>query len=124
MIEYNEPFNQKNDGGISTLNNICKQLLEAISYIHEENVVHLDIKPENILVTKNRSEHHITLIDFNLSQKLVKDKVKLSNVCGTLDYKAPEVLTGNTVTSAVDMWSVGIFLYALCVGYFPKALNW
>ena len=67
MIEYNEPFNLKVNGGISKLKNYCLQILEALCYIHAEGVVHLDIKPENILVTKTDCDANITLIDFNLS---------------------------------------------------------
>jgi len=67
MIEYNEPFNLKDNGGISKLKNYCLQILEALCYIHAEGVVHLDIKPENILVTKTDCDAKITLIDFNLS---------------------------------------------------------
>lgn len=124
MIEYNEPFNLKDNGGISKLKNYCLQILEALCYIHAEGVVHLDIKPENILVTKTDCDAKITLIDFNLSQRLVKGQVTIDYACGTFDFKAPEVLPESTVTSAADMWSFGIFLYALCVGYFPKTLKW
>ena len=124
MIAYNVPFNLKSDGGMPKLKNLCSQILEAFSYIHEQNVVHLDIKPENILVTKTGTEYKITLIDFNLSQKLVNDSVTVDYACGTFDFKAPEVLPGAVVTTAADVWSFGVFLYALCVGYFPRTLKW
>lgn len=124
MIEYNEPFNIKADGGITKLKNLCTQILEALIYIHEQSVVHLDIKPENILVTKTGSEQKITLIDFNLSQKLINNAVTVDYACGTFDFKAPEVLPDAVVSPAADMWGFGMFLYVLCVGYYPRNIKW
>ena len=68
------------------------EMLAALTYIHKKNIVHLDIKPENVLVDKSSDQPSVKLIDFGLSQWLVKGSATLENACGTIDFKAPEVL--------------------------------
>ena len=81
---------------------IIKQLLEAISYLHELGIMHRDIKPENILLTDNSDIPNIKLVDFGLS-KLSGPNDKQTLACGTLGYVAPEVLSQSGYNNKVDI---------------------
>jgi calcium/calmodulin-dependent protein kinase I len=77
------------------------------------------------LINKIEGKIQIKFIDFGLARCLENGEVFIEEECGTLGYKAPEVKSLGTVTKAADMFSVGIFLYQLVVGYFPKQIkNW
>jgi tRNA A-37 threonylcarbamoyl transferase component Bud32 len=99
------------------LKNIMKQLFEALAYIHEFGIVHCDVKPENILY--DISTKKIVLTDFGLS-KMILSNQKIDNVMsGTLQYIAPEILSGIGFGIESDMWSAGIIMYLLANGKLP-----
>lgn len=98
---------------------IMYQLLDAVSYLHKNNVVHRDIKPENILFETREEDSDIKLIDFGLSRKHKGSReAPMSTIVGTPYYLAPEVL-GQSYTQSCDLWSVGIIVYILLCGYPP-----
>jgi len=92
------------------------QMLLALNYLHQANVVHRDIKLENFLYEKEGSKH-LKLIDFGFS-KIWKPNTKMQLSCGTLSYVAPEVL-GKSYGSKCDMWSLGVTVFILLFGYMP-----
>lgn len=94
-----------------------RQICEGVEYMHSKRIVHLDMKPENILCT-SKTGYRIKLIDFGLARKL-DDKQPLRVMFGTPDFAAPEVLAYDTVTLATDMWSVGVICYVLLSGLSP-----
>lgn len=95
---------------------IFKQILKAIMYAHENDVVHRDIKLENILMDASGK---ITVIDFGLCD-LVKKGNESEKFCGSLDYVAPEVLYKRSYSGFLaDSFSLGIVLYALLFAEFP-----
>lgn len=96
---------------------IIKPLLEAVEYLHANNIAHRDIKPENILF-ESTDEKNIKLIDFGLSRRHEKGEGPMSNPVGTAYYMAPEVLKGK-YNKSCDIWSVGTIAYILLCGYPP-----
>jgi len=95
---------------------IIRQALEAVDFMHKNDVAHRDLKPENILVTGPNCDI-IKVSDFGLSKDFGKEKLVTS--CGTPDYVAPEVLRGGDYGSEVDVWSIGVICYILLCGYPP-----
>lgn len=96
---------------------IIKSLLEAVAYLHDNDVVHRDIKPENIIFEAEQGDT-IKLIDFGLSRRHEKGDAPMSNPVGTAYYMSPELLKGKYDRSC-DIWSIGIVAYILLCGYPP-----
>jgi serine/threonine protein kinase len=79
-------------------------------------MAHRDLKPENLLLDEF---NNIKLIDFGLANYM-KDGVSLSTACGSPNYAAPEVISGQAYGGQqVDVWSCGVILYAMIVGSLP-----
>lgn len=99
---------------------IIKQLLEAVAYLHENDIAHRDIKPENILFeSSSEDSDSIKLIDFGLSRTHNSEREELmSNPVGTAYYMSPELLEGKYDKSC-DVWSIGTIVYILLCGYPP-----
>ncbi|KAM6919057.1 PAS domain-containing serine/threonine-protein kinase [Xenentodon cancila] len=89
---------------------IFRQLVAAVFYLRTKNIIHRDIKDENIIIDKC---FHIRLIDFGSAAILTPGKL-FYNFCGTLEYCSPEVLQGNPYEGPeLEMWSLGVLLYTL-----------
>lgn len=93
------------------------QIIEGVLYMHEKFIMHLDMKPENILCV-TRTGNRIKLIDFGLARRYDPNRT-LQVMFGTPDFAAPEVLSYERVTPAADMWSVGVICYVLLSGLSP-----
>lgn len=94
---------------------ILEDVLRAINHCHENNIVHRDIKAENVMVGE---DGNVKLIDFGLSKLNQTKTTKMKDVVGTPYYIAPEVLKGKYV-SKCDLWSIGVLMYILLSGYLP-----
>jgi len=92
------------------------QMLLAVNYLHSCRVVHRDLKLENFLYESKDSDF-LKLIDFGFS-KVWDKNTKMELSCGTLSYVAPEVLN-KSYTEQCDMWSLGVIVFILLVGYMP-----
>ncbi|KAL7548110.1 hypothetical protein ACHAWF_011402 [Thalassiosira exigua] len=97
---------------------IARQILTAIQYLHERDVVHRDVKPENVLFSTADPDAPVKLIDFGLSRKHAPRESPMKTVVGTPYYVAPEVLRKRYDRSC-DLWSVGVIAYILLCGYPP-----
>jgi serine/threonine protein kinase len=93
------------------------ELVQAVAYLHETvHIVHGDLKLENVLLdTKN----HIRVIDFGFSQQFSRDSQVFTLRCGSPAYMAPEIVMGAPYGKSVDIWSLGVILYALVLGSLP-----
>ena len=93
------------------------QMVDALRYLHRNRVIHRDLKLGNLFLS---DKLEIKLGDFGLAARLEFDNEKRHTVCGTPNYLAPEVLNNRTGHSyEVDVWSLGVVLYALVVGKPP-----
>jgi len=96
---------------------LTRQLAAALDFIHKRYIVHLDVKPQNILLAQDGS---CRLADFGLSRKIMPGET-VQEICGTPEYTAPEILNYNPITTAADLWSLGAVLYVMLSGYSPFA---
>merc|ERR1719440_1813178 len=94
------------------------QMLLAVNYCHTHGIVHRDLKLENFLYEKPDTDH-LKLIDFGFSH-IWEPNTKMALSCGTLAYVAPEVLD-KSYTNKCDLWSLGVVIFILLVGYMPFA---
>ncbi|XP_056395826.1 protein kinase C delta type-like [Hyla sarda] len=88
----------------------------GLQFLHRQNIVHRDIKPDNIMLDK---DGHIRIIDLGVAQDGVTFSNKIQGVTGTLPYMAPEVLQRKNYYAAVDWWSLGIVVSRMSAGRSP-----
>ena len=94
------------------------QVVNAVYYLHNNNIIHSDIKPENILIG---NDNKIKLCDFGWAKELTLEN--RSTFCGTVEYMAPEIVGSENYDYSVDIWSLGILLYELLFGHSPFKAN-
>jgi serine/threonine protein kinase len=96
---------------------VFTQLVGAVSYVHNSQCVHRDLKLENILLDKHEN---VKLCDFGFTREYEGKASYLQTFCGTICYSAPEMLKGEKYAGEkVDVWSLGVILYALLCGELP-----
>ncbi|XP_058079570.1 calcium and calcium/calmodulin-dependent serine/threonine-protein kinase-like [Magnolia sinica] len=97
---------------------VVRQIASGLGALHQANIVHRDLKPENCLFLNNSEGSPLKIMDFGLSS--VEDFTDpIVGLFGSIDYVSPEALGQCTVSSASDMWSLGVILYILLSGYPP-----
>jgi serine/threonine-protein kinase len=97
---------------------VSAQVLAALEHAHEQGIVHRDVKPENILLTRKGV---VKVADFGLARALAAARVSHApgTVTGTVQYLSPEQIEGEAADARTDLYSVGIVLYELLVGKVP-----
>ncbi|XP_014469952.1 PREDICTED: putative serine/threonine-protein kinase YPL150W isoform X2 [Dinoponera quadriceps] len=95
-----------------------RQLVEGLAYLHERNIAHLDIKPQNLVMMGTFPECDVKLCDFEIS-RVILEGAEVREILGTPDYVAPEILHYKPITLAADMWSLGVTTYVLLTGFSP-----
>uniref|UniRef100_A0A674EB40 Myosin light chain kinase, smooth muscle n=1 Tax=Salmo trutta TaxID=8032 RepID=A0A674EB40_SALTR len=93
------------------------QIVDGVHYIHKQGIVHLDLKPENIMCV-NKTGSTIKLIDFGLARRL-ESSGTLKVLFGTPEFVAPEVINYEAISYPTDMWSIGVICYILVSGLSP-----
>jgi serine/threonine protein kinase/TolB-like protein/Flp pilus assembly protein TadD len=112
--------------GLSDRLELFLQVLEAVRFAHDKQVIHRDLKPSNILVTPSAQ---VRLLDFGVAKLLEgddADKTSLTSIYGralTPDYASPELLRGDPVDVRSDVYSLGVLLYELLTGSRPYRLK-
>ena len=96
-----------------------KQVLEAVDYLHQNDVVHRDLKPENLLYVTRQPDSELVLADFGIAKHLDTPDGMLKTMAGSFGYAAPEVMLKKGHSKPVDMWSLGVITYTLLCGYSP-----
>jgi serine/threonine protein kinase len=119
LEESSEPI-EDND----KLRQYAKEALEAIAYIHAKGIIHADIKLSNLGLQRDGDSETLKVFDFGLSllvESQEDQQVHLNHSVGTFGYMAPELKQNEIVVDPkIDIWSFGICLYKMCVGYAPE----
>lgn len=97
---------------------VIGRIVSAVSYLHARGIVHMDVKPENVLV--NYLNNSVKLTDFGSA----KEVAKMTGVAGTINYMAPEIIKrmnglNQHCDQSVDIWSIGVVAYVLLSGANP-----
>uniref|UniRef100_A0A1A8P5K4 MAP/microtubule affinity-regulating kinase 3 n=2 Tax=Nothobranchius TaxID=28779 RepID=A0A1A8P5K4_9TELE len=93
-----------------------RQIVSAVNYCHQKNIVHRDLKAENLLLD---ADSNIKIADFGFSNEFTEGS-KLDTFCGSPPYAAPELFQGKKYDGPeVDIWSLGVILYTLVSGSLP-----
>ena len=95
------------------------QMALAIQHLHDNGYIYRDLKPENVLIDE---KGYLRLTDFGLAKK-IKPGERANSFCGTPEYLAPEIISGNGYDKNVDWWSFGILLYEMICGIPPFYLQ-
>ena len=91
------------------------EITAVLLYLHGQGVVYRDLKPENVMVTR---EGHIKLVDFGSAKRLKFSELTFT-LCGTPEYLSPEILQRNGHSFAVDWWTLGVLVHELLTGKTP-----
>ncbi len=96
---------------------LLRQITEAIMHAHENGVIHRDIKPQNILVSRSGE---VKVTDFGIAQAVTTGTVTYNDqVMGSVHYFSPEQARGNLIGEQSDVYSLGIVLYEMLTGQVP-----
>eukprot|EP01018_Ginkgo_biloba_P037986 Gb_12056 [translate_table: standard] len=97
---------------------VIRQISKGLSGLHDAKIVHRDLKPENCLFLTPDEDSPLKIMDFGLSY--IEDFTDpIVGLFGSIDYVSPEALSRRNVSTASDMWSLGVILYILLCGYPP-----
>jgi protein kinase A len=91
-------------------------IVDALWYMHCQNIVYRDLKPENVLIDERG---YPILVDFGYAKELTGDEAMSYTLCGTPKYVPPEMIKGNAHTYTADYWSMGVILYELLSNEHP-----
>ncbi|KAK3261603.1 hypothetical protein CYMTET_29495 [Cymbomonas tetramitiformis] len=117
-LKHNGPFPE------AMVRTVMTQLLNACLHLHSENIIHRDLKLDNILLTSPGNFSTVVVADFGVCFPKVGARVQPETVVGTLDYMAPEVLPNEEqriYSEKVDVWALGIMCYEMLHGFPPFA---
>ncbi len=94
----------------------AKHTCEALQYVHEQQIVHRDVKPQNMIL----ADDGVVLVDFGVARAIGSDEIQGTIAVGTPRYMAPEVFAGGTVSAASDIFSLAATLWTLMIGAPPR----
>jgi serine/threonine protein kinase len=100
---------------------IMKQITAALSLIHSKNIIHRDLKPSNIMLVNNNGDNHfVKLLDFGVARMKFQTKLTRTGILlGTTNYLAPEQINNSGISTASDLFSLGIIFYEMVCGTKP-----
>jgi serine/threonine-protein kinase len=95
---------------------ITKQMLVATRFAHRRNVIHRDLKPQNVILD---DEDNVKVTDFGIARAGASDITEVGVIMGTAQYLSPEQAQGRPVTEASDLYSIGVVLFEMLTGKAP-----
>ncbi|XP_017479203.1 PREDICTED: serine/threonine-protein kinase 17A-like [Rhagoletis zephyria] len=101
---------------------LLRQIVEGVRFLHTHKIAHLDLKPQNILLTNPLPDGNVKLCDFGIS-RYISESAEIREIMGTTDYMAPEILQYDPISLASDIWCIGIVAYVLLSGHSPFGGN-
>lgn len=122
LLKGGELLNAIMDSGTFSEQDCAKvmfQLFKGLVSIHARSITHRDLKLENLIFAEKNRLDSLRIADFGLAKKMKTARGRLVAQCGTPAYVAPEVITGQQYTPAVDMWASGVIMYATLCGELP-----
>ena len=102
-----------------TVQRFMKQIADALKQLYKNNIVHRDLKLQNILLSEKDEHTTIKLADFGLARHYENEEDLFETSCGTPIYMAPEIQKGQKYGEKGDLWSVGVILFELLAGFPP-----
>lgn len=125
VMEYVDGMTLKDclqQGRISSLGHILditRQILEALEFIQEHQIIHRDVKPSNVIIQRDGS---VKLTDFGIAREIqAKDITQTDGIIGTPEYMSPEQASGGKIDIRSDVFSVGCLMYEMLAGTSPFA---
>jgi serine/threonine protein kinase len=99
-----------------TVRQIAQSMFRSLRHIHRKRIIHGDVKLENFVIS---DDGRVRLIDFGLSEVLPEGQMSLNVQCGSTFYRSPELIRGAPHDMKMDVWSLGVSLFALAGRAFP-----
>ncbi len=106
---------------VNLIYDMVVQICYALHALHRQNILHKDLKLENVLYHLEKSQITVKLIDFGFSK--IDPGKDSQHVSGSLPYLAPELYLGNPPSESSDFYALGVMLYRLCTGSFPFSID-
>ncbi len=100
------------------IEDLAKDIIEGLAYLHSENIIHRDLKPTNILLFSEGEKLRAKITDFGIAKRTDATAAS-TQLVGTVEYMAPEFFSTGNITPASDVWSVGVMLLEALTGTHP-----
>ena len=100
-------------------NDFVFKIAQGLKHLHDRNIIHLDIKPENILMSDNSKNAMPIITDFGSSKILKNEDQTCTELRGTKGFMAPELLNRTPYSLPVDIFSLGVLLFVLVSSHLP-----
>ena len=119
-ISFNDYLKKENNIENIEIKNYILQLIKGLQYLHNNKIMHRNLKLGNIYLTNNKE---LKIGDFDLAVKLNFEGEKRKSIKGTPLYMAPELLKEKEYSYEIDIWSLGVIIYAIFIGKTPFETN-
>ena len=96
--------------------------MQALAYLHEQGIVHRDVKGENVVLSQQVARGRAKLVDFGTARRL-EPGATLSGLCGSPEYVAPEVAGARPYGRECDLWSAGVLAFAMLTRSYPFGMG-